>query len=226
MSYLALCRAFQVIDIGYELLYPTPCLDECAGCLFSDTWAAGDIVRGIAHEGKYVYYLPGVVYPPFAAYVSGCQYLCGIGSQAGAVHLYVVGNELSVVFVGSHHVGVYTLLVCLMCKCADNVVCLIALYLEDGDMVCLEYVLDYWYGKSYCLGCLLALCLVFGVCFVAEGASAGVECYSDVCRLHIPKYILEGVDKAENGTCVLALGVDSRILDKCVKCAVYERVCV
>ena len=122
--------------------------------------------------------------------------------------------------------GRYTLYISLMCQCADNVVCLIALYLEDGNMVCIEYVLDNWNCKSYCLGGLFSLCFVIGICFVTEGPSAGVECDSDMCRLHIFEHILEGVDKTENSTCIFAFGIDSRILDKCVKGTVYERVCV
>ena len=135
-----------------------------------------------------------------------------------------VGDELSVVLVGCHHVDVELLLRGLCGNGADHVVGLVARDLEQGDVPGLDESADVGYGCVDVLRRLLALCLVFGECFVAEGGPGGIESDGGVGGRESSEDIVKRVDEAEDGRGVHAFRVDARIayegvvgtVDQCV----------
>ena len=113
-----------------------------------------------------------------------------------------------------------------MCKCAYDIVGLIPLHLQHGNVVGLQYLLYLGHGKAYGLGRLLALGLVVGEGLVAESASVWVESHAKVCGAHVAQDVLQGVHKAQYGARVLALGVVSRVFDEGIVGSVDESVCI
>ena len=111
----------------------------------------------------------------------------------------MIGNELSVILVGCHHVGLYAGLISLMGKCADDIICLIALHFKYGDMICVEYVLDDRNGKANCFRSFLSLCLIEGESLVPEGWTMWVESDTNVRWLFFGNDFLECVHKAKYG---------------------------
>ena len=113
-----------------------------------------------------------------------------------------------------------------MCQCSYYIVGLVSRDFKHGNVVSLQYLLYLGHGKAYCLGCLLALSLVFGKRLVAEGAAMWVKGHTKVCGAHVAQHILQGVHKAQDGTCVLALGVVSWIFDESIVGSVDESICI
>ena len=109
---------------------------------------------------------------------------------------------------------------------ADDIVGLKARHLQHRDVIGRQNLLDMGHGKADALGCGLALGLVFGVGFVAEGAASGVKGHTDVGGLLLGKHLFKGVHKTQYGRCVLALGVDARILDKGIIGPEDKGVCI
>ena len=56
------------------------------------------------------------------------------------------------------------------------------------------------------------------------GGAGGVEGDADMGGLLFLQHFLEGVDKAQDGRCVEAFGVDARVLDERIIRTVDERV--
>ena len=113
-----------------------------------------------------------------------------------------------------------------MCEGSDDIIGLVAFYLEHRDTVCRKNIFDNRYGKAYRFGRFLSLCLVGRIGFVTESAAVRVEGNAYMRRLTLGNHLFKRVNKAENGRRVLPLRVDSRILDKGVISAINQRVSV
>ena len=59
-----------------------------------------------------------------------------------SVHKHILLHQLTVVFVGSEHIGLNTLLASLGGQCADDVVSLKSLHFEHRNVVSLQDALD------------------------------------------------------------------------------------
>ena len=54
----------------------------------------------------------------------------------------------------------------------------------------------------------------------------GIECHANVCWAHVAEHVFERVYKAQDGTCVLTLGVVSWIFDESIVGSVDESICI
>ena len=117
----------------------------------------------------------------------------------------VVFHQLTVILVGREHIGLYASRSSLRRQRADDVVGLVAIHLENGDVVGLEDVLDDGHTRADILGSLLALRLVFRESLVAERRSVRVESHTDMRWFLLFKHLVERVAKAHNGRGVQAL---------------------
>ena len=111
----------------------------------------------------------------------------------------MIGNELSVILVRCHHVGIYASLIGLVGKCADNIVCLIALHFEYRYMVCFEYILDDGNSKADCFRGFLPLCLVERVSLVPESWTMWVEGDTNVRWLFFGNDFFKCIHKTKYG---------------------------
>ena len=191
--------------------------------LLADARAAGDVVRRVAHQPEQVDHLTDVRQAILGEHFGRAHRLV-IAAVARSELEDAVGDELPVILVGRHHIDVELLLRSLRGDGADHVVSLVARDLEQGDVPGLDESADVGYGCVDVLRRLLALCLVFGECFVAEGGPGGIESDGGVGGRESSEDIVKRVDEAEDGRGVHAFRVDARIayegvvgtVDQCV----------
>ena len=213
-------RSQQVFDAS-ELL------DEFLRRLLAHARTARDVIDGIAHESQHVDDLPRRLQSPLLLHVLGAENLClAVSSHRRTIHPDALRDELPIVLVGRHHVGLDAPLVSLLSQRADDVVGLVALHFEHRNAVGGQYLLDDGYGEADGLGRFLSLCLVFGEGLVAERRAVGVEGNAQMCGLTLRHHIIQRVDEAQNGRRVLSLRVDARILDKGVISAINQCVSI
>ena len=163
---------------------------------------------------------------PFGHYLFRTHDFRTVLADGRTVDADIFRHQLAVVLVGRHQVGSDLTCVGLAGQGADDIVGLKARYLQHRDVIGRQNLLDMGHGKADALGCGLALGLVFGIGFVAEGAACGVKGHTDVGGLLLGKHLFKGVHKTQYGRCVLALGVDARILDKGIIGPEDKGVCI
>ena len=111
----------------------------------------------------------------------------------------VVGNQLSVVLVGGEHKGRYADGICLFGQSTDDIVGFETVNLYDGNVVCLQNLLDDGNRRADVFRSLFTLRLVGRKSLVAEGGAMRIEGHADVCGLLFGEHLIECVDKAHNG---------------------------
>ena len=178
--------------------------------LLTHARAAGNVVRGVAHQPEQVDHLTDVGQAILREHLGRAHRLV-IAAVARSELEDAVGDELPVVLVGRHHVDVELLLRGLCGDGADHVVGLVACDLKQRDVPRLDEPADIGYGGVDVLGRLLALRLVFGEGLVAEGGSGGIESDGGVGGRESSEGIVKRVDEAEDGRGVHTLRIDARI---------------
>ena len=71
-------------------------------------------------------------------------------------------------------------------------------HLKYGYTHGLEYIFYYRYGLFDVLGTGLPLCLVFGICLVAECRAGRVESHSDVGWFLLCHHFVDSIDKSHH----------------------------
>lgn len=133
---------------------------------------------------------------------------------AGLPHVGGGGDELGEVFVRGDHVGLEAVWLGAFDEGADEVVCLEAVDLEDGDG---EGAAEGFYvgdGGGEFFGHFVALGFVGGVFDVARGGRGGVEGDAEVGGFFFFEDGEEGVDEAVEGGGVDAFGVADGVVNE------------
>ena len=86
----------------------------------------------------------------------------------GAIHEYMIRYQLTIIFVGSHHVSGDTLFPGFCCQSPDYVICFVSRHFEDGNSVSSDDIFYNRYGKADCFRSFFALGFVLLKSFVAE----------------------------------------------------------
>ena len=127
-----------------------------------------------------------------------------------SAHGHARPHQLAIVFVGGNHIHIVALGCRPMGHSADDIVGLIAGLLQDGDVVGFDDFFNHRHRGPNVFGRGVALCLVFGIGFVAKGRPGGVEGHGDEIGRMFGKNVFERVDKTKNGRSVFAARVDAR----------------
>lgn len=191
--------------------------------VFSPMPGQPEYCRRHRHETQNVDDLFGPFDAILARYLTHTAHL-EVATEERFVYKDVGRDQLAVVFVGGHHVGVEAGLFGLLGQRAYYVVGLVARHLDDGYAVGAYDFLDDGHRLAYDFGRLFALGLVLLVGLVPEGGAGRVEAHGDVRGVLLAQYLFEGVDKAEDGRGVDSLGVDARVFDEAVVGSVDECV--
>ena len=209
----------QVVDAA-ELVY------QFHGGFFAHAGTTRNVVGRITHESEQVDHLFRFGNSVFTDHFLFAPNIVARATETGTIHEHVVTDELPIVLVGGEHVGLYAGQTSLCGERTNHVVGLKAVGLKHRCAEGVEYVLYYWHRSLYVFRASLALCLVFGVGFMTESGSAGVESHADMCWFLLFQHLVERVDKAHYGRCILSFRVDSRVFDERIVGAVYQCVCV
>ena len=113
--------------------------------------------------------------------------------MARSKHLHVAAHELSVVLVGSEHIGVDALAVGFLCERTHHVVGLETGNLQYRYMHSREDILDDRHRLADILWRLFALRLILLVSLVAERRTVRVESHTEICGLFLLQHLVESV---------------------------------
>ena len=224
--HLLLYCTFELVGGGEQVVDAAKLVYQFHGGLFAHAGTARNVVGRVAHESEQVDHLFRFGNSVFRSHLLFAPNVVARATETGTIHIDVGSDELPIVFVGGEHVGLYASQTSLCGQRTNHVVGLKAVGLKHRYAEGVEYVLYYWYRSLYVFRASLALCLIFGVGRVAESGSAGVESHADMRWFLLFQHLVERVDKAHYGRCVLSFRVDSRVFDERIVGAVYQCVCV
>ena len=216
----------QGIDVGIDVLESPVLGDQLAGPDFADTLDAGDVVGGVATDGQHVDHLLRAVDAVAGADLGDADDLVVTAGAARLVLPDMVGDQLSVVLVGSNHVDVHPLRGGPDGHRADHVVRLEARLHQDGDVHRPDDLGQGLQGVDDQLGRIRAVGLVGGIHFVAEGASRRVEGHGEMGGFLALDELEQILGESEQDRSVRPLGVDHRAPQKGVVHLEYEGVSV
>ena len=222
--YFSFHGAFQFVGAAEQLLDGAELTDELDGRLFAHAGTARNVVGRVAHEAEQVNHLFGRLQRVFGLHLLGAELFERSAAACRAAHGDVRRHELGVVLVGRHHVGVESGGGSLAGHGADDVVGLVAAYLENGDAVGLNNLFDDGYRQLDVLRRGFTLGLVGRVGLVAERGAAGVEGYGQIVGLFLADNFFQRIDKAHDGRRVAAFGVYARSTDKGIVSPVDQRI--
>ena len=212
-------RLQQVLDRS-ELVY------QFYGRLLPYPRTPRNVVGRIPHQAQEVDDLKLVFNPVFIAYFFHSHDFERSVAGLRFVHIDMFVDELSVVFVWSHHVDFNVRACKSFCQRSNHVVCFVVLHLNDRNSVSCNDFLDDRDSESNGLWCLFPLCLIFRIEFMSESSSFRVETHANKVRILPSKHFFERVYESEYGRCVFSFAVDSWYAYKCIICSVDERICV
>ena len=149
--------------------------DEFLRGLRADAGDAGDVVGGVAHEAEDVADLVAGLDLPLGEDLGHAEDFRAVAHAAGAIDFDALVDELAEILVGRDHERDEILRAGFPREGADDVVGLVAVELERGEIEGADEALDVGDGAAEVLGHFLALRLVGGELDVAGGGRGGVE---------------------------------------------------
>ena len=133
-------------------------------------------------------------------------------------------DELHQILVACHYDSLDGVLDSKAGERCDDIIRLVMRHFQEWNVISPDNLFDDGDRLADDFGRLFALCLVLLVGLVAEGGPGGVEGHADVRGVFFLEHLFERVDKAHDGRCVEALGVDARVLDERVVSPVNQRI--
>ena len=208
--------SFQFAGMVEQVLDASELGNQLLCGFFPYARTTGDVVGGIAHQSQHVDDLCRRLYVEFGFDFFDSHYFKLLVAVFGAVHKDVVRYQLAVVFIGGHHISTYALASGFGGKGADDIVCLVSGYFEDGDAVGAYDVFYDRYGKPDYFRRFLTLGFVLLVSLVPEGGSGRIKRDADVCGLFFFQYIFQGIDESHNGGSIESFRINTRIFDESI----------
>ncbi len=181
-------------------------LDELLRGLRADAGDAGDVVRRVAHEAEDVAHLVDADDAPFREDFRDAERLPAVAHARGAVDVDAVVDELAEILVGRDHVGGEAGGAGLAGERADEVVGLVAVELDRGQVEGADEALYVGDGGAEFLGHFLAVGLVGLELGVARGRRGGVEDDGEMGRGEAAEKVEQRVGEAVNRGGVAARG--------------------
>ena len=133
-------------------------------------------------------------------------------------------DKLTVVLVGCHHEDIVARLCATLCECADNIIRLEALHLEDGYAHSLQQTLHIGHRELDILGRGWAVCLVLGEHLAAEATPRGVESHTYEVGLLALQEVAQELREAKDHRGVHAVTTTHGATHKGVVVLVYQRI--
>lgn len=104
------CAAFKLIEVGIDIFYAVPFVDEFGCAFFSDAFDAGDIIYGIAHQGQDIDDLFGAFNAIIFTYLFWSPDFRTIALLGRLIDKDVIGHQLAEVFIRRDHIYIVALL--------------------------------------------------------------------------------------------------------------------
>ena len=199
--------AFQLVHVSDDILHTAIFSHKKRGVFLAYARDARDVVGGIAPEAKDINHLSRLRDSIFFADIMRAQNLSRSAEFGWFVDKNLVGDQLSEVLIGGHHISDETLLFGLVRKCSDDIVSLISLGGVNGDVKTLDKPNDIRYGSSEVVGHRFTVGFVFRIFLGAHRGSMKVEGHPDMGGLFIAQHVIQGVQEAHNSRGVKTLRV-------------------
>ena len=180
--------------------------EQLPGRLGSHTGNPGDVVRAIPHEAFQIHQNGGreaILRLEGRLVIAVGRGLAALGQEQ--LHLHMGVDELQAVPVPGDHHAVPVLLAAPLAHGADDVVCLPALALQDGNVHGPEDLLQKGHLLGQLLGHPMAGGLIAVVPQVAEGGALEVKGHADPIGALLLLHALQDVQEAKNGVGVQPL---------------------
>ena len=139
------------------------------------------------------------------------------------IHVYLVCYELGIVLIRRKHENIHSIVLCHLRYCAYDIICLVTLNLQYGDVVGLQYIFYNRYARTNVLRGFFTLCLVLSKGFVTESL-AMIKCHSEMGGFLFLHNLVERVAESHYGTRVESLAVNARRPDECVVAAIDDGI--
>ena len=196
---------FQLVGVGQQVLDASELGDELLCGFLSHTRTSWYVVRGVTHQAEHINYLQGRFNVELGFDLLNAHHLEFLVSVFRTIYKDIFAYQLTIVFVGSHHVSGDASFTCFSSQSSDDIVGFVPRHFQNRDAISTDDVLYNRYGKTDDFGCFFALGLVLLVGFVAEGRARRVKGYTYVCRILFFEYIFQCVDKTQDGRCSQSL---------------------
>ena len=196
--YFGFKRTFQLVSVGKQVFDTAEFRYQFLCGFLSHARTAGDIVGRVSHQSQHIDDLLCGLNIEFGFYLLDAHDLKS-AAMFGAVHKYVVRYQLSVVFIGGHHISGDTLFSGFGGKCAYHIIGFITGNFQDRNTVSADNVFYNRYGKTDSFGSFFPLRLILFVSFVAECRSRRIKSYSYMCWILLFQHFFEGIYKSQNG---------------------------
>ena len=185
--------------MGKEVLNVAKLCNQFLCRLFSNARTSRNIVGSISHQSQQVDDLQRRLNGILVLDFFDTHDFESLVVVSGAVHEYVLADQLSVVFVGSHHISGNAAFPGFRGQCSDDIVGFISGHFKDRNAIGTDNILDNRDGETDHFRRFLTLCLVFRIGFMTERRACRIECYTDVSGVFLFQDILQCIDKSEDG---------------------------
>ncbi len=173
--------ALDLLDASEHARHAAELGDEARGALFPDALDAGDVVRGVAHDGQHIDHMAGIGAELLLDFRDALDHEIGLGFEE-VVELDALAYELHQVLVASDQHDFATRGFGLAGQGADHIVGLETGALEDRDAVGPHHLADVIELRDEVLGHALAGGLVLFELLMAKSRSRRVEGHSHQIR--------------------------------------------
>ena len=180
-------------------------MEQSAGSLLPHSRTPRYVVDCIAHKSEDIDHLLWRRNTILAADSVSIKYLGRFFPHARLIDKHIVSDQLSIILVGSHHIGNNPLICRLPCHSPYYIIGLKTRHFEYGNVHRLDNLFDYRHTPPYVLRGFLSLGLVLRKNLMPKGLSFRIKSHRNVCGLFLFNNLLQGFDKAKYGRCVLLL---------------------
>ena len=105
VAYVFLLFSFEFVGMGNHFFHAAIFSNQKGGVLFADARDAWDVVGGVAPEPEDIYHLGRLGNSVFLTDFLWTDHLCRGAELGGFINKHLVGDQLSEVFIGGHHVS-------------------------------------------------------------------------------------------------------------------------
>ena len=216
------CLATNLIGICKDILGRAPLSNEFRSTLLANAWHTWDIIRGIAPQRQYIAHQHRVAE---AILSLNCRAV-GLHDIIALLVVYhtLIVNKLTIILIGSHHEHVVARSCATLCECADDIIRLEALHLENGYAHRLQQTLHIGHRDLDILGRGWAVSLVLGEYLAAETTPWGVECHTNEVGLLALQKVAQELSEAKDHRGVHAVTTTHGAPHKGVVVFVYQRI--
>ena len=181
--------------MGNHVFHAAVFANEQGGVLLANARDAWDVVGRVAPKPQDINHLPGFGNAVFLADVLGSEHLCRSAEFGRFVDQDLVGDQLTEILVGRHHVSNETFFFSFVRQGADDIVRLIALGCVDRNVETLDKPDDIGNRSPEVVGHGFAVGFILTEFLCPHRRAMKVEGHPDMSGLFVAEHVVQSVQK-------------------------------